>query len=140
MKRIHSAYLSIIIALLLNTISCSKKFEDCNESLYLKNNSQSSIYYATTLKDGFLNYDPSNPTYASDYKIGVGQTQKVRIGITLSCWEQVIESADGYLYIYIYDAETLESEGWDNTKNKPLKKYNLTAKNLSQMKWTVVYP
>ncbi len=120
--------------------SCGGKFEDCHESLYLKNNSQSSIYYLTTLKEGFLNFDPSNPTYASDYKVEIGETKRVRIGITLSCWEQVMESADGYVYIYIYDAMKLESEGWGATKNNYVKKYTLTAKQLNNSGWNVLYP
>jgi|AGTN01.1.fsa_nt_gi hypothetical protein len=136
------AYIIHIIPLiiLLCFVSCGEKFEDCHESLYLKNNSQSSIYYVTTLKDGFLNYDPSNPTYAADYKVEVAETQRVRIGITLSCWEQVIDSADGYLYIYIYDAVTLETDGWIAVKNSPLKKYTLTAKQLDAMEWNLSHP
>ena len=140
MKKIYSVRLIMIIFILLNILSCSEKYEDGHDSLYLKNNSNSTIYYVSTLKEDFLNFDPSHPDYAPDFKIESRQTQRVRIGITLSCWEQVIESADGYLYIYVYDAEKLESEGWNNIKNNPLKKYKLTAKNLSQKKWTVAYP
>jgi hypothetical protein len=92
------------------------------------------------LKDDFFNYDPSAPAHAADYKADAGETRKIRIGIALSCWEQVIKSTGGYLYIYVYDAERLESDGWINTKNKSLKKYKLTVNNLSQMKWTVIYP
>ena len=78
--------------------------------------------------------------YAVDYKVAAGETQRVRIGIQLSCWEQVMDNADGYVYIYIFDAETLESEGWTNTKNNPIKKYTLTAKQLNKMGWNVSYP
>lgn len=130
----------ITLAVITLTTACSKGFDDCHESMYLENKSASSIYYVSTLKDGFLNYDPSNPTHASDYKIDAGKTQKIRIGITLSCWEQVMENADGYVYIYIYDATKLETEGWNNTRDKPLKKYTLSSTQLNKTNWTVSYP
>ena len=131
---------SIIIAVTLFTTTCKSGFEDCHESFYLENKSSSAIYYLSTLKDGFFNYDPSNPIHAADYKIDAGKTQKIRIGITLSCWEQVMKSADGYVYIYIYDAAALETQGWENVKNKSLKKYTLSATQLNKMNWTVSYP
>lgn len=140
MKNSHRFKLIAVILIVISILSCNKGFEDCHESMYLENNSSSAIYYASTLKDGFLNYDPSNPVHASDYKIDTGKTQKIRIGISLSCWEQVMKSADGYVYIYVYDAVELETGGWNKIKDKPLKKYTLTAKQLNQMKWKIVYP
>ena len=140
MKQKHLINLIAATITLLIITSCSKGFDDCHESMYLENKSSSAIYYASTLKDGFLNYDPTNPTYAADYKIDAGKTQKIRIGISLSCWEQVMKSADGYVYIYIYDAAKLEAEGWSSIKDKPLKKYTLTASQLNDMKWRIIYP
>ncbi|MEA5044717.1 MAG: hypothetical protein VB075_09150 [Petrimonas sp.] len=130
----------IIVVIILFTTTCGKGFDDCHDSMYLENKSSSTIYYASTLKDGFLNYDPSSPTHATDYKIEAGKTRKIRIGITLSCWEQVMKSAEGYIYIYVYDAVRLEAEGWSNVKDKPLKKYSLKTNQLSEMEWRVTYP
>lgn len=137
---IHSrSYLIFFTVLILFTISCTQGFEDCHEKLYLENRTQNSIYYVTTLKDGFLNYDPTNPNYVADYKINKGDTQTVRIGLKLSCWEQVLENAGGFVYIYIYDAAVMEAEGWEATKNKPIKKYTLSSKQLNDLKWKITF-
>lgn len=130
----------VIIAVIFIITACNKGFEDCHSSMFFENKSASAVYYASTLKDGFLNYDPSNPTYAADYKVGAGETKKIRIGITLSCWEQVLKSADGYVYIYVYDAGKIETEGWSNVKDKPIKKYTLTIDQLNSMNWLITYP
>jgi len=87
-----------------------------------------------------MNYDPSNPTYSADYRIAAGENRKIRIGITLSCWEQVLSNAGGYLYIYIFDAERVDSEGWNNVKETPLKRYKLSANQLKETGWQVSYP
>ena len=138
---IRTIFLNLVVAaVILFTTTCGTEIDDCNDSMYLKNKSSSTIYYVSTLKDGFLNYDPTNPTYAADYKVNTGETRKIRIGITLSCWEQVMKSAEGYIYVYVYDAVKLETEGWTNVKDKPLKKYSLNADQLKEMKWTVTYP
>lgn len=139
MKKSYYAGLMTIVLIVFIT-ACNHGFEDCHESMYLENKSSATIYYASTLKDGFLNYDPSSPTHAADYKIDAGKKQKIRIGISLSCWEQVMESADGYVYIYVYDAAKLETEGWNTIKDKPLKKYTLSATQLNSMNWTISYP
>lgn len=139
MKKTYLIRLLTIIGVLI-ILSCSNGYEDCHESMYLENNSSESIYYVSTLKDGFLNYDPSSPTHASDYKIDAGKTQKIRIGISLSCWEQVMKNADGYVYIYVYDATKLETDGWNNIKDKPIKKYSFTVSQLNSMKWKISYP
>lgn len=129
----------LIILIVFGITACSNGFEDCHDALYLENKSQSSIYYVTTLKDGFLNYNPLNPEYAADYKLKPGDTQKVRIGVQLSCWEQVLENAGGYVYIYIYDAATLEAQGWNATKDNPIKKYTFSAKQLQSQKWKITH-
>ncbi len=139
MKTTSFAASTFLAALLLLT-ACGKKFEDCHNSIYIENKSAAAVYYVSTLKEGFLNYDPSNPTHAADYKVTPGATQKIRIGIALSCWEQVMESANGHVYIYIYDAAEMESQGWSNIKDKPLKKYTLSAAQLNKMGWKISYP
>lgn len=133
------SFLMFLITLLLTT-SCNSGYEECHDSLYIENKTASTIYYVTTLKDGFLNFDPTTEQYAVDFMIHANETKKVKIGMKgLSCWEQVLESANGYVYIYIYDAKTLEAQGWENTKNKPIKKYTLSAKDLSNMNWKISY-
>jgi hypothetical protein len=121
-------------------LSCCTNENDCHNTLILKNNSQNSIYYVTTLKENFFNYDPTNEIYSTDFLVEPGENQKVRIGISLSCWEQVMSSASGYLYIYIYDANSIEADGWDESRAKYIKKFKLDAKQLNKMNWIVTYP
>lgn len=142
MKKAFLLQLGFILICLLCAVSCSstyKGFDDCHNTIMLKNDSQIPVYYMSTLKDGFMNYDPTNPTYAADYKILPGQSKKVKIGISLSCWEQVMKSADGYVYIYIYDAAYLEANTWTDAKNHYIKKYSLNASQLNKMNWTITY-
>ena len=140
MKKVKLTQLSVWFFLTVITLSCNNGFEDCHDSMYLENKSQTDIYYLSTLKGGLLNYDPSNPTHAADYRVVAGKTQKIRIGISLSCWEQVMKNADGRVYIYIYDARTLEAEGWANVRSNPVKKISLTVEQLNKQNWRVVYP
>lgn len=120
--------------------SCNNGFEDCHNTIMMKNNSSSDIYYYSSLKEDFFNYDPTNPTYAVDLKVNSSESKKLRIGISLSCWEQTLESAGGYVFVYIYDAEYLEATPWQDAKNNYLKKYKLNADDLSKKEWSIVYP
>ena len=124
----------IIFTAILN--SCSKS-EECHNTMMLKNSSANTIYYVSTLKEGFFNFDPTNETYSTDFKVLKNESKKVRIGMQLSCWEQVIESAGGYLYIYIYDANYLDITEWQEAKNKHIKKYVLSVKDLQKMNWVI---
>ena len=124
----------IIFTSILN--SCSKS-EECHNTMMLKNSSANTIYYVSTLKEGFFNFDPTNETYSTDFKVLKNESKKVRIGMQLSCWEQVIESAGGYLYIYIYDANYLDITEWQEAKNKHIKKYVLSVKDLQKMNWVI---
>ena len=139
MKIVYKLSLTTLLLILLFS-SCNSGVEDCHNTIMLKNNSGQTIYYASTLKEGFLNYNPTSPAHAADYKILAGESKKVKIGITLSCWEQVMENADGYVCLYIYDATTLETTSWESAKDNPLKEYKLTTSQLSKMKWEVKYP
>lgn len=142
MKKTSLIHLGAVLFVLFFATSCTstyKGFDDCHNTIMLKNSTQSTIYYMSTLKDGFMNYDPTNPTYAADYKIQAGESRKVKIGISLSCWEQVMKSADGYVYIYIYDAAYLEANPWVDAKNHYLKKYTLNASQLNKTNWTITY-
>jgi len=123
--------------------STNNGYEDCHQTIMINNTqSTNSIYYYTTLKDGFWNYNPTNPDYAIDYKILPGESKKIRIGMgeTTPCWEQMLKSASGYLYIYIYDANYLESTDWNTAKKNYLKKYTLTVSQLKKMNWIIKYP
>lgn len=143
MKKCISLGPFCVLLLAVALYSCStayRNFEDCHNTIVFHNQSGKAIYYASTLKEGFLNYDPTRPDHAADYKILPGESRKIKIGITLSCWEQVLKSADGYLYIYVYDAATLESGHWPDEKQKPFKKYTLDVKQLGKMDWKISYP
>lgn len=70
---------------------CNGGFDDCHNTIYFTNNSDKPIYAVSTLKKGFLNFDPTNEEYAADFKVRPGKTIKVKIGITLQCWEQTLE-------------------------------------------------
>lgn len=140
MKKTFFIGLVSFISILMISNSCNYGYEDCHNNIVLKNNSSSTIYYASTLKDNFFNYDPTDPKISADYKVPPKEEKNVKIGITLSCWEQVMESATGYVYIYIYDAAMLESTPWADAKTKYIKKYTLNADQLNKAGWTVAYP
>lgn len=132
----------ITFTLLLIILSgCNYGYDDCHNTIYLKNNSSKSIYYVSSLKQHFFNYDPTNPEYAADQKLASDEEINVRIGIQLSCWEQVLDNTGGYVYIYIYDADYLESDvTWQVAKSNYTKEYKLNVKDLQQMKWRITYP
>ena len=136
----NKALLFSIIILVSFFFGCSKT-DECHNTIMLKNSSDKTIYYVNTLQDGFFNFDPTNENYAVDLKLKPGDKKKVRIGLQLSCWEQVIANAGGYLYIYIYDAEYLEKKDtdWQEAKNKHIKKYALKVKDLQKMNWEIDY-
>lgn len=143
MKKKYILHLFVSVVVILTFIGCSstyKGYDDCHNTIMFKNDSPTTVYYVSTLKDGFLNFDPTEGAYAADYKVASGVSRKVKIGISLSCWEQVMKSADGYVYIYVYDADYLESTPWTQAKNNPAKKYTLNASQLNKMNWSVVYP
>lgn len=129
----------LITGLFLSSCSGYGGFDDCHNTITFTNSTSSPIIYFSTLKDGFFNYDPTNEDYAADYKVAAGASKSVKIGISLSCWEQVIKSADGYLYIYVYDANYVETNGWAESKNKFIHKYTLDVKQLNKMGWKVNY-
>ena len=133
-------FTSLILLLLLLVSSCNNGYEDCHNTVMLKNNSDVTVYYVSTLKDGFFNFDPTSEVHAAEYRIAAGESRKVKIGITLSCWEQVLENAGGNLYIYVYDAAYLDSHDWSDAKNSYLKKYSLTVDQLNKMDWEIRYP
>ena len=132
----NKAVILSIVAIITLFCSCSKS-EECHNTMMLKNSTDNTIYYVSTLKEGFFNFDPTNETYSTDFKVLKNESKKVRIGMQLSCWEQVIESAGGYLYIYIYDANYLDTTEWQEAKNKHIKKYVLSVKELQKMNWTI---
>lgn len=63
------------------------------------------------------------------------ETIKVKIGITLQCWEQTLEQTGGYVYIYIYEADYLEDDetDWGTAKNNYMKMYSLSVKDLQRL-------
>ena len=130
-----------LITLVGVLFGCSKS-DDCHNKIMLKNSSDEPIYYVYTLEEGFFNFDPTNENYAVDLKVKPGENKIVRIGFQLSCWEQVIASSGGHVYIYIYDAQDLENKetDWQVAKYKYLKKYKLSVEQLKKMKWSIDYP
>ncbi|MDD2244266.1 MAG: hypothetical protein VB024_02670 [Dysgonamonadaceae bacterium] len=138
-KALFASSIMITLFFLMSSCANSGGFDECHNSIYLTNNSDKTIYYVSTLKENFFNFDPTNPTYATDLKIKPGEKMKVRIGFQLSCWEQVLDNAGGYVYIYIYDAEYLESTDWQSAKNNYIKKYKLDTNQLKKSNWSVVY-
>ena len=134
----NKAIIISLVAILGVFFSCSKS-DECHNTIMLKNSSDKTIYYVNTLQDGFFNFDPTNENYAVDLKLKPGDKKMVRIGLQLSCWEQVIANAGGSLYIYIYDAEYLEMKDtdWQVAKNKHIKKYALKVKDLQKMNWEI---
>lgn len=133
-------YFILTVVFLFSLFSCDKS-EECHNDILLKNDYHKAIYYVSTLKEDFFNFNPTNENYAIDLKVEPGESKNVRIGLQLSCWEQVIANSGGYVYIYIYDAEYLElkTTDWQDAKNKYLKKYKLDVDQLKKMKWIISF-
>ncbi len=129
----------LVVSFLIPSCSGYGGYDDCHNTITLTNNTSSPIIYFSTLKDGFFNYDPTNKDYAADYKVAAGASKSVKIGISLSCWEQVMKTADGYVYIYVYDANQVETNGWADSKNNYKYKYTLDANQLNKLGWKVNY-
>lgn len=140
MKKVQILRLALFLFIVVSFSKCAKGFDDCHNTIMFKNNTRETVYYVSTLRDNFLNYDPTKDEYAADYRVPAGEEKKVKIGISLSCWEQVMKSADGYVYIYVYDAEYLASTPWAEAKNNAITKYTLNTSQLNKMNWTIVYP
>jgi len=122
--------------------ACNGGFDDCHNTIYFTNKSDKTIYAVSTLKKDFFNFDPTNENYVADFRVRPDGTIKVKIGITLQCWEQTLEQTGGYVYIYIYEADYLEDDetDWGTAKNNHIKMYSLNVKDLQRLKWKVTYP
>ncbi|HHU26580.1 MAG TPA: hypothetical protein GXZ56_08165 [Bacteroidales bacterium] len=142
MKCARTPLVVTLLFVILALPCCNGGFDDCHNTIYFTNNSDKPIYAVSTLKKGFLNFDPTNEEYAADFKVRPGKTIKVKIGITLQCWEQTLEQTGGYLYIYVYDAEYLEDKktDWLTARDNPKKEYVLNVKDLQRLEWKVAYP
>ena len=69
MKKCISLGPFCVLLLAVALYSCStayRNFEDCHNTIVFHNQSGKAIYYASTLKEGFLNYDPTRPDHAAD--------------------------------------------------------------------------
>ncbi len=134
--------IQIFIALCFALLGCNEGFDDCNNTILITNNSAKTLYAVSTLKEGFFNYNPTRDEYKSDFRLKANETNEVKIGITLSCWEQVLEQTGGYVYIYIYEADYLEDPAtqWSSAQKEFIKMYKLNAKDLNKLDWRVKYP
>lgn len=142
MKTKKNALLVLFALILTGLISCNHGFDDCTNTIYIKNNSAKSIYAVSTLKKDFFNFNPTNENYKDDFMIEPGETIKVKIGIKLQCWEQTLEQTGGHVYIYVYDAEYLENPDvrWEDAQKNHIKLYTLNVNDLRDMNWEVKYP
>jgi hypothetical protein len=129
----------IMLCLLFISATCCRNDKDCHYNVYIKNNSDKTIYfYLSTLYPDTL-YLYVNPTVAGDeYKVKPHQTTNDSHN---SCVEGYYYRTQKLIY-FIYDAQTLETIPWDTVTKKYmiLKRYELTLHDLDSLNWTITYP
>ena len=129
-----------LIAIMTMSINCRKNKADCHVYYTIKNNSSKAIYFISN-KDSALNllsYPPgaSPATYKCDANAKINDAQR-------SCYESnILLSSTHMLYIFIFDAQIIETVPWDTIKKNYiiLKRYELTKDELDSAKWIINYP
>lgn len=127
--------ITFILLLILFLSSCNEYqgYDSCNNYIYIQNNSGKRVYFAYTFEEDFLNLS---------IQFNEIQSQKrgfIRNTADFERWEQYIKQTTGYIYIYIYDGEYIESVSWNEAKSNYLKKYKLSVKDLKKSNWIITY-
>jgi hypothetical protein len=128
MKDMLRFFTVIIFAFLIGS-SCNNKFER-NRHIYIKNNSNKSIYYRFSFAYPDTTLGESDP---NNYIIISG--------------EQVSTSASSFAYnptlqMYFLDAGVVDTEPWDSivVHYKVLKRYQFTEQDMKTSNWIITYP
>ena len=123
----------LLVTLFLSSCNKYQGYDSCNNYIYIQNNSDKSVYFAYTFVEDFFNL-------SIQYNEILPQKRGfIRNTADFECWEQYIKQTTGYIFIYIYDGEYIESVSWNEAKSNYLKKYRLSAENLKKNNWIITY-
>ena len=148
-----------IIKILLFSWTCmattcpDKENENCHPAIRFSNDTKNSLrvrkeFHKSTIPSPFTDpWDISNISYTvrgEMYKVN-GSEQGNRRAISSSvCFENFFnrEGYSGTVYVYVFDAETIENTPWEVVARDylVLKRYDLTLEDLQRLDWKITYP
>lgn len=132
--------LLILIASLFYGASCRKNRANCHSSYTIRNQTNKAIYF-TKYYDSSLSRLDYNPGLSpAEYKCEAnsGKNDFSNHG---SCYDPEVEYF-GHMYIFIFDADVIESTPWATIKQNRLflKRFDLTKTQLDSCNWIITYP
>ncbi len=153
MKRINIlTFILILICLLCVASTCRKERDDCHYNLWVVNNSSKGIYTGLVGTSGdfysHFNCDTSNfhqifgNPYNTPHTNKIEPGEKKNIGIRPgNCIETWINGWCGAVYVYVFDAEVLETVPWDTVGKyyMVLKTIRPTIEDMQNNNWTITY-
>jgi len=133
------------IALLLTASQCEDLFFESEESIILENGSAERIYVSTGMGDGAMNVYPDTTlpvAKPSVIEIKSGESQRFAGSPSLSDLFEEDRLPAGILSIYVFNADTLDTLGWQafRERGKVLKRYDLTLEYLREKGAFITYP
>ena len=140
-------YRTLVIAFMLNLLSCSPtNTENCHKIITFNNISDKTLHITSSEScpntDSYkASPDPSlDPSTNKVLPNGINKNALSNPNIcTETFYKDFVPS--GILMVYVFDAQTLDEQGWDYIKANDLvlKRYDLTLKDLENMNWTITY-
>jgi hypothetical protein len=135
-----------LIFLIFLSCNCTCEKDKYHEDVYIKNNSNMSIYYNYAFENypdtAILDVDHVIINMPDLYKINPNESKRVFLrGRTK--WEGIYNVAPlDTVMFFIFDAQVLETTPWDTVQKYylVLKRYDLSFQDLEQMNWTITYP
>lgn len=138
MKRV--IIIMVVFSLMAISGTCKKNTPKCHFSFIIQNKSERDIYFKWSRYSSLdsLSHNPASDPATYKGKAGT-EVKKVHS----TCFEnEILTSPTKMLYIYIFDAATIESASWDSIKKFNLieKKYDFTKAQLDSSRWIIRYP
>jgi len=117
---------------------CSKNTADCHSTFRVNNASNKAIYFSPVFDSSFskLNYPPGLAPESQKCN-----STEVKLYNRHGCYESDIDYF-GKLYIFIFDADVIETTPWEVIKQNRLflKRLDLTKDQLYNSGWIISYP
>ncbi len=138
MNKINIVGISLIIFVIATASTCAKNKADCHYYYTLKNNTSSAFYFGWSYDSALSRLDYPPTASPETYKCEANTEKSHRLN---RCYEDDL-SYFGKMYIFIFDAQVLETTSWDTVKHNYmlLKRYELTKVQLDSVNWYIKYP
>ena len=143
----------VLIIVVLTAHSCWKDSEYNHWHIPFKNNTEKRMYVDFYYHDKWLpylgypdtlfgSYDPSNPAANGMYLVEPYEEDYEALFSLEFTWEGGFIDLYDTLMIFVFDADTLETLGWDQvrTNYKVLQRYDLRLEDLQYLGFRLCFP